>query len=78
MDEQGAVGVFAEKFGFPEQSEKLCTLDKYALCESSYAGTLNKCRDAVIRRNKTLCHRTGNDLIACSYSAETSASARFL
>ena len=33
-------------------------------------------RDTAIRRNKTLCHRTGNDLIACSYSAETSASAR--
>src|SRR6266511_5178130 len=33
-------------------------------------------REAAIRRNKTLRHRTGNDCIASSYSAETSASAR--
>jgi hypothetical protein len=30
-----------------------------------------------MRRNKPLRHRTGNDCMACSYSAETSASARW-
>jgi Winged helix-turn-helix DNA-binding len=33
-------------------------------------------RDAAMRRNKIPLHRTGNDCIACSYSAATSASAR--
>jgi hypothetical protein len=32
-------------------------------------------RDAAMRRNTALGHRTGNDCMAASYSAETSASA---
>jgi hypothetical protein len=53
---------------------------------TDYRGRLRAClprrslwgsgRDAAMRRKKISRHRTGNDCIACSYSAETSASAR--